>query len=335
MLRPTIVADTRERAVIPFLEDALAAAGHELAVKQINTGDYLVIAPQGAVLACVERKTHEDYAASLKDGRSANIQKMRDLRARTGCQLFYFIEGPAFPSPNRRFARIPYSSILTSITNLMIRDQVFIIQTEDQSHTAQRLVDLVRSFHNVAAPPALAPQAEPAAPAPEALAPQAEPAAPGGAVQGGMEDLTCRIAQTDAAASAAMWARLNGVTLVQGKLLSREFSPASAVSTPDEARLRALRSATGRAIAPAALRSLMALSRGEAAPLAKMMSGINGITEATAACLIAGAGGPLALVGASAESLAEIMIPQKTRPQRFGAARAERVQRLLQFTCAR
>jgi len=155
-----LIADARERAVTPFLEEALARiklplASRLIAGRQVNTGDYLICHRTSAtdatprIRACIERKTLLDFAASFKDGRHANIQKMRDLRTQTGCQLYYIIEGPAFPSRARRFGRIPYGSILTAITHLMVRDNVMIIQTESEAHSAARLADLLDAFDRV------------------------------------------------------------------------------------------------------------------------------------------------------------------------------------------
>ena len=86
--RTFLVADSRERAVVPFLDDALPA--HPYVVRQVTTGDFLVCrqppagargAPPARVLACVERKTLDDFAASFKDARYENIRKMRSNTA--------------------------------------------------------------------------------------------------------------------------------------------------------------------------------------------------------------------------------------------------------------
>lgn len=142
-----LIADARERAVTPFLTTLLS--NRLVAGKQVNTGDYLICETGNGgprICACIERKSLTDFAASFKDGRHANVQKMRDLRDKTGCQLYFIIEGPAFPSPSRRFGHIPYGNILSAITNLMVRDSVMIIQTENEAHTAKRLSDLITAF---------------------------------------------------------------------------------------------------------------------------------------------------------------------------------------------
>ena len=144
-----LIADARERAVIPFIETEFQE--HAFVVRQVTTADYLICRQRGpgeepAVLAAIERKTHEDFAASFKDGRHENIAKLRALRTATGCHLYYFIEGAAFPSPNRRFGRIPFSNILAAITKMMVRDGIFVVQTADAGHSAKRLADFLRAF---------------------------------------------------------------------------------------------------------------------------------------------------------------------------------------------
>ena len=139
-----LVADTRETSVHSFIDENFK--DYEYKIKQINVGDFLICVGE-VVLACIERKSLVDFAASLKDGRYANRHKMIELRKQTGCQLYWFVEGPAFPGPNRKFARIPYANILGAMTKLMIRDNIHIVQTENAMHTAKRLYDFVRIFN--------------------------------------------------------------------------------------------------------------------------------------------------------------------------------------------
>ena len=118
-----LIADARERAVIPFIETEFK--DYAYIVKQVTTADYLICRASGSgasgssgaveadrreegeaveaapaqaqgavVLAAIERKSHEDFAASFKDGRHDNIKKLLALRGGTGCKLFYFVEGP-------------------------------------------------------------------------------------------------------------------------------------------------------------------------------------------------------------------------------------------------
>jgi ERCC4-type nuclease len=324
-----LIVDARERAVIPFIETELQE--HAYVQKQINTGDYLICRKtrggEPKILACIERKTHEDFAASFKDGRYENIKKMRALRAATGCQLYFFIEGAAFPSPNRRFARIPFSSILAAITKLMVRDGVFVVQTEDQSHSAKRLADFLRVFDAetpYAAPPDAGDIAAADPDAAEGGAPDAELAVP--------DVLTAQIEQTDDEAAVVMWARLRGISVVLGKILTREFTAAELATqkvAPD--RIRALKTATGRPINKDAVASLLAVRAGSAEHAVKLVSGLRNITPAVATLILESAGGLSRLCAQPTVFLAGVKLPQKTRTVQLGKTRAERIRRILHY----
>ena len=329
-----LIVDSRERNVIPFVETEFQEYAY--VVKQVTTADYLVCrkGPGGAeptVLAAIERKTHTDFAASFKDGRHENIKKMRALREKTGCQLYFFIEGPAFPSPDRRFARIPFSSILSAITNLMVRDGVFIVQTENEWHSAKRLSGLVRAFDTCALvpAPALVPAATDAAGL-ESAAAVNPGAAPDRLVVPAV--LTERTDQTDSEAVVCMWARLRGVSVVLGKILAQEFTLAELVGQKVSiARLEALRTATGRIINKDALASLTAVREGSHDHGVKLVSGLRNVSPATAVIILDKAGGLRSLCDQPSAFLALTQLPQKGRTVRLGKVRAERIWRTLHY----
>lgn len=137
-----LIADTRERAVIPFIE-----VEHD--IQQMPIGDYIIESDDGIPLACFERKTLADYGASIRDGRKyENFDKMFGLRdASPHLQLYLILEGDFMPvSQEDKHGGIKYSSILSSATNLMVERGVFMIQTQDKKHTAIRLGQLLASF---------------------------------------------------------------------------------------------------------------------------------------------------------------------------------------------
>ncbi len=317
-----MVADARERAVLPFIEAEFQA--HAFVVKQVTTADYLICrhgaveavkaveaaeaaeAVEAVVLAAVERKTHADFAASFKDGRHENIKKMLALRAATGCKLYYFVEGPAFPATAVRFGGIPFGNILAAMTRMMVCDDIFVVQTESAAHSARRLADFVRAFDATALR-------------------GATPAAACLAVPG---VLTARADETDGEAAVCMWARLAGVSVVTGKALTRAFTVAELAArevTPEQ--VRAVRTETGRPINQEAAESLLGVRDGSHAVL--LVSGLRGITPAVARLLLDATGG-LARLCADPR-LAAVRLPQKTRSVAFGTARAGRVQRVLNY----
>ena len=147
--------------------------------------------------------------------------------------------------------------------------------------------------------------------------------------------LTGSIAVPDADAVVSVWARLPGISQVQGKIISTHFSVADVVCgrvTP--AQLAALRTATGRAPHPRALASLRALSlQNEVSDVAiRVVSGLRGVTPATAELLLRAVGGLRRLVAEDgAAALAAVQLPRGAGVARLGAARADRFRRILSF----
>jgi len=138
----TLLIDDRERAVSDKPE--LKEIKHE--IRRIEQGgDYLVV-KDGTILACIERKSLDDFAASIKDGRSENIKKLIAFRAKTKCRIIYLIEGKLNPGPKEQYSHIPYKTIESSIYHLIIRDGVCILRTTDTVDTAKTLVKLVKSM---------------------------------------------------------------------------------------------------------------------------------------------------------------------------------------------
>lgn len=321
-----LVVDSRERAVIPFIETIFQE--HAYVVKQVTTADFL-ICRQGQVLAAFERKTHVDFAASFKDGRHDNVKKLCALRDTTGCQLFYIIEGPAFPSLNRKFARIPFSNILAAITNLMVRNGIFMIHTEDPEYTAQRILDFIRVF---ATQPQSVQQPQSDAIVPQQLQsdaivsqqPQSDAIVP--------EILTARVEETDEHAIIIVWARLRGISIVLGKILSLEFTIAELASGAiTEDHIKSLKTFTGRTINKDAVLSLTHVARGSSEHSVKLLSGLRNITPAVAVILIDAAGGLAQLCLWSNAAIADIKIPRGANMVCFGKTRADRVHRILHY----
>jgi hypothetical protein len=321
-----LIVDSRERAVIPFIETVLQE--HAYIAKQVTTGDYLICRSGEIpkILACVERKTLVDFAASFKDGRVENIRKMRALRAATGCALYYFIEGPAFPSPARRFARIPYGNILAAMTKLMVRDGVFIVQTADERHTATRLNELMHTYASVTEPH---------------VEIRAGDSDGDGDIDGDGGDneplavpdvLTIRHEETELDAAVNMWSRLRGISIVLGKIITREFTVAAlATGKVSCAQIRALKTATGRGINKDAVASLLAIQADEFGHGVKLISGLRNITPATATIILTASGGLRGLCEGIPAATAGVELPQKNRTIKLGNARADRIHRMLHW----
>jgi len=140
--------DDRERNVLPYLEDLSHIAHTNYVVKRMTIGDYALVY-NGNILAVIERKTLQDLASSLRDGRSKNVEKLITLRESTACKIFYIIEGPLITNCNKLISNIPYKALQAHIDHLMFRDNIAIINTVNQEHTAQRLFALIVNFQSI------------------------------------------------------------------------------------------------------------------------------------------------------------------------------------------
>ena len=142
-----LCVDNRERAVIKY-SDIWESNGLKFRLKQMTIGDYALVF-ENKIIAVFERKTYTDYASSISDGRHSNVNKLLNLREECGCDIYYIIEGSAFPSPTRRFNNITYSAIESSIFHLMARDKIFMLYSKNNEETAKLLVRFSKSMLNM------------------------------------------------------------------------------------------------------------------------------------------------------------------------------------------
>jgi len=366
--RTYLIADARERAVIPFIEEEIR--DHAFVVKQVTTADYLVcIHRRGSsgppeVLAALERKTLADFAASFRDGRHRNTEKLLALRSATGCWLCYIVEGPAFPDASVSFGGIPYTNILAAMTRLMVSDGIFVVQTENARGSARRLGDFLRTLDACCAERGCrkpAPRLLAARPEVEGAegkedtedtepegragragrAEQEEPEELAG--RAGLEEeldelgelevpdiLTARAQETDEEAAVCVWSQLHGVSVATGGALVRAFSVADLPTLPLD-RIGMVRTPTGRSLSGAALASILAARAGSMEHAVRLVSGLRGVTPHMAAAILEATGGFAGLCAHSPATLAAVRIPQTSRSVQLGAARAGRILRVLTF----
>ena len=142
----TIVADDREREIIPLLS-AVETATVDVVVRRLCVGDYAVTV-QNRIAIVIERKTLQDLAASMRDGRmESQCAKLRELLAteeaaqRQPPRVLFLIEGSSSSSSGG----IPFASLQAKVDTLMLRDHFGVIWTRDAAHTAKRLVALAQT----------------------------------------------------------------------------------------------------------------------------------------------------------------------------------------------
>ena len=140
-----VVADDRERAVIPYFAE-------NCEIKRLDVADYQIYIANRLV-ALIERKTWSDLIASLLDGRKNNIHKLLTLSEinipgltsdkETKCdtihkiRIYYIIEGQYETT-----AKIPKNNLIAHLDHLSWRDDVHILYTSSEKATAERILAL-------------------------------------------------------------------------------------------------------------------------------------------------------------------------------------------------
>lgn len=342
-----LISDDRERNVIGFLQAAFAGSGFGFEARRITTGDYLIFrrleSGEVRLLAVIERKTLKDFAASLVDGRHGNREKMLRARDEKKAQVFYLIEGPAFPAPTRKFGRVPYRSIQTAITNLSVRDQIHIVRARDAQDTADKLLGLVRAFarlDEVLLPELPADSGASEGAEPEFLgageADQVGEAGQSGEAGDGIavpRELTAPVKKSDHRLATEMWSKLPGVSVVTAGALAGCASVAGVLS--GECSVAEIKTPTGRALNARARRSLERLAAGERKESLLILSGVPGISKKVAAELLDAVALSGMVAPDGADRLAEVTLQQSSRRVRLGPKRAGAVVRLLSWRLTR
>lgn len=322
-----LVADERERLVIPHLRPLLT--DQQLFVKTINTGDYLVCRleanfdgpPTVKVIACLERKSLKDFSQSLSDGRHENRQKMLELRAKTGCQLYYIIEGPAFKNPESNIGSgRKYKSILSSMTTMPLANGIHVLQTLNVQNTAERLRDIVLALDSISDPYIYPHDPD----APEVVS--ADAVVP--------EMVTGSYALDPDTYCMKLWSGLTGITPTTAKMLVEICSVSEFLNGggPDVSSFRV---ATGKLLVKKGRDSLKALQDGRNEAGIKVLSQVTGITGPIAKAIfehLPHQTHKLKMVcSMSVETLQMVQIQQKNRTINLGPKRAEKILKILHW----
>jgi ERCC4-type nuclease len=149
-----IIVDDREQAVIPYFNKFNFPPNITYSVSRVTTGDYSILY-KNHVLFVIERKTWKDLAASIKDGRKHNVEKLLELRQSTGCHIIYLIEGNPLPNPNTNFCRVPYKNLRSHLDHLAFRDNIHMVYSKDEENTVSRIVEIINNYLTIKPSPLL------------------------------------------------------------------------------------------------------------------------------------------------------------------------------------
>ena len=150
----TIIIDKRERnGPLPFMEEVVNAENYANSNRkdfggeitwideQITTGDF-VIKLGDMIKVILERKTFDDLASSIKDGRAnSQIEKMEKLKAETGASIMFIIEGPKTHFKEKQ--GISFDAIESKLRHIALRGIPY-LRTVNAKDTAILVVQLAR-----------------------------------------------------------------------------------------------------------------------------------------------------------------------------------------------
>lgn len=142
-----ILVDNRERK-IHHIFDEVEQYGIPYYIEHVTTGD-MAICCNGKIMNIIERKTLKDLAASLRDGRITNMDKMTTLREETGCKVSYLIVGPKNPKETRKFGRISYKSLQSHLDHAQFLHNVFVLKAATEQEGVQRLFTMARNYETM------------------------------------------------------------------------------------------------------------------------------------------------------------------------------------------
>lgn len=137
-----LICDNRERSLFDFLPES-----DDVIRAQMTTADYAFVSDD-SVLEIFERKSLGDYADSFKDGRHENKNKLLSMRERTGCNIYYIVEGQEPEDHETKIHGIKYSSIEASMFNMMSNCGIFLIRTKSPEDTARVLLAKKKALTN-------------------------------------------------------------------------------------------------------------------------------------------------------------------------------------------
>jgi len=123
-----LIIDNREKIKNNFNEKL------NIEYKNLEIGDY-IIEKDDKNSIIIERKTIEDYAASIKDGR--NREQKKRLKAHyPNNRILYIVEG-SFIEKNKSytFNKVKPYTIISSVVNTMLRDNLYVVHTNTAKET--------------------------------------------------------------------------------------------------------------------------------------------------------------------------------------------------------
>lgn len=140
-----IIIDSREDAKHPEFKVALTSEGIRVAVQELPAGDFLLLAPPNKQCILVERKTADDFANSIKDGRIWDQSKLlKEAALMDGHKPLIIVEGSLEKLEKYRGWKI--QSILRVMDELILDMNIPIIYTPHRDATIAWIIAKAKSL---------------------------------------------------------------------------------------------------------------------------------------------------------------------------------------------
>jgi len=131
-----LVIDSRETHLY-----ALLKGGENIETRQLTIGDALLIDEEGMVHIIIERKTVQDLASSITDGRYAEQSARLDSCGTPNHNIIYLVEGSIMGYRSR--GRVTTQILRSSIVSLSVYKGFSVMCTTGLSETKEYLLSLL------------------------------------------------------------------------------------------------------------------------------------------------------------------------------------------------
>jgi len=138
-----VVIDNREHSLIALTKPLFAAAGlEEPTIAMLDIGDIQIIR-NGQPYIIIERKTFDDFASSMADGRYRE-QKARLIATKQPNQrILYLLEGQLSIAMTRKYGRMAETSMISAWTRAMFKDGLHFLNLPTTAATADWLLSIM------------------------------------------------------------------------------------------------------------------------------------------------------------------------------------------------
>lgn len=115
----------------------------------LDIGDFIIKEKKTENIVClIERKKIEDYASSILDMRNKNqLLRINEFKkTNENCLIIYVIEG-ILDDTKKFYGKIKSEDVYSSICNKIVRDRIFIFQTENVNGTIKFINKIYEKFN--------------------------------------------------------------------------------------------------------------------------------------------------------------------------------------------